>query len=389
MVSFQGAISVFKYNSHISVSNSINRRNNCLIKDNDSGDSFTLSNKNISFGGSIIKPTDYNAFVNKSKGIVNELAQRFPKDDILRRKILAALGLPEHDKWKLLSLIGPDELKTLLVKFDKTPEIYTRKTTEFGVDLHIHTTCSDGFNTPEDLLDGLSNYADRRVESGIVKSDRTLENIPFVFAVTDHNTLKASKDIIKIIAKNPYKHRNIGFVTGGAEVSSKYSSNILEEPISTSYCELLLYGANPFDSELSYFVEGLSSRISKGKEIKDIIKGLKEHNFEGVLGFAHPMIFFHVFENTLKNKFMGKYPADNKKHSEKYIKDMMNWFYLETKKRGIAGSIETHYQDYLFGIPEVAKFVDLITRFSRQTKLLHTGGTDNHGNYEWLNIRNI
>jgi|GEM_PF-4133789 len=413
MVLLHTQISSYGFKSS-SVSRSLNKNDGSYFSfnNNASCDSFSISYKKISFGSSIIKPHEFNAFVNKSKGIVCELAQRYPKDDILRRNILAALRLPEQEKWKLASLIGPEELKTLLVKFDKTPEVYVPESKEFGVDLHIHTNYSDGNSTPEYLLNYLTRYADRRVELDIIKSERFSGNIPFVFAITDHNTIGGSKNVINTIVQAPYKYRNVGFVVGGAELMAKYTSPILKEPIPSSSCELLLYGANPFDEKIYNFVDefeqrSLAHRERHGRicdifhklrmkpsntilswmapdndiEIIEIIEKLHSLKFEGILGISHPLILFANSEDLVKNKFKKQCSSEGRNYLYEYIINVLNWFHKETEKKGITGTVETYHKGFRYS-PRAVEYENLIARNSRQTKLFHTGGTDSHGYYK-------
>ncbi|MDD3012538.1 MAG: hypothetical protein PHC34_02405 [Candidatus Gastranaerophilales bacterium] len=412
MVTLHSQITASGFNSSF-VLNFLNKKYNSLsVKNSNLTDSFTLRSKEISFRGSIFTPSEFNAFLIKSQRTVEELAKKYPKDDILRKNILAALKLPDHEKWKLTSLIGPEELKMLLIKFDKTPEVYVPGTKEYGVDLHIHSTCSDGNGTPKEILNIFAEYADRRTASTVLNSERKAGNIPFIFALTDHNAFKGCKDIIEIIAKNPYKYRNIGFITGSAEISSKYTSPVLERTISES--EFLLYGANPFDKKIYNFVDGLEQRlliwrkemhhiydtfhesdmepphefirfllVDRQIETIQIVKNLHKFGFDGILGFAHPVILFEKVRANLKKNFKKNDPYKDTVYLEKHMKNIMDWFYKETNMRGITGSIETHYQGYSKH-PQLIEFNNLIDKVSRQTKLLHTGGKDMHGNYKSL-----
>lgn len=112
------------------------------------------------------------------------------------------------------------------------------------IDLHLHTTASDGSDTPSELI-SLAKQA------GIA-----------VISITDHDTLAGSKEALKIPVDG------IKVITG-IEFSCKYEGDIDFE------CHILGYGFEPDHPELIRAVEhGREMRLFK---LEARLKYLKEH----------------------------------------------------------------------------------------------------------------
>ena len=72
----------------------------------------------------------------------------------------------------------------------------------FRVNLHLHTTASDGKFTIPDLFDQLSEYA------------KTVKNPPFIVSITDHDNVEGAKEAIRYMAANPEKFKHVLFAPG-------------------------------------------------------------------------------------------------------------------------------------------------------------------------------
>lgn len=89
----------------------------------------------------------------------------------------------------------------------------------FSINLHIHTTCSDGEMTPSAVLGQAVKYADYR--AGLGHKD------PFIFSVTDHDTIEGTLEITELINSSPDKYLNLDFVPG-IEFNSFYKNKPFE-----------------------------------------------------------------------------------------------------------------------------------------------------------------
>lgn len=118
------------------------------------------------------------------------------------------------------------------------------------VNLHTHTTNSDGKATIESLLDQSAAYGDK-----LAKIYPNSPIPPFTLALTNHDAIDDSKTAIKIIAANPDKYKNMRFVAG-IEFSTKFTDdNTLFKPGTKLEMETIGYCINPFDKKLNEFVE--------------------------------------------------------------------------------------------------------------------------------------
>ena len=198
-----------------------------------------FSSKNIS--------TLRNAFEKKIK--------QYPKDYEYIKTLGKAINLPTSELYRLNSIIGAEELETILRGIDRSnfvspenvpakqlnkKEISQLAEAGFHVNLHMHTTNSDGKMTIGSLLKQSAEY------SNVAKPFGQAYN--FIIAITDHDTTDGAKKALKLIAKNPEKYKNLGVVLG-AELSSAFKdTEMLAKP--RSY-ELVAYSINPFENKMN------------------------------------------------------------------------------------------------------------------------------------------
>lgn len=179
----------------------------------------------------------------------------------------------------LNSILSPEEFIKLIYQYK--PEDYSvgnylsenyndffKNATDgkFRITLHNHTDFSDGYMTPEQFINQAAAYADK-VAKFLPNSDL---RPPFVIALTDHDEIKGSCEIIKIIAQNPQKYKNLKFVAG-SEMGVKYDNKDFD---------LTALAINPFDEELDLYIENLKEiRTKTINEFINIVNNLDGSNY--------------------------------------------------------------------------------------------------------------
>lgn len=187
-------------------------------------------------------------------------------DTEFKNKILSALKNDGIDTSidSLKSIVGPQEFSNLVKEFK--PEhfragLQTAKSDipiekfyansingDFRVSLHTHSNFSDGKATPEEFLECARKYADKVAD--LNKNDNLP---PFTIALTDHDCIDGTKEIIKLIAKNPKKYKNLKFVAG-CEFSVKNGDK---------HHDVTGLALNPFDEKLNNMLQDLKSNRQK------------------------------------------------------------------------------------------------------------------------------
>lgn len=205
-----------------------------------------------------------------------------------------------------------EELKNLFISFNK--EDYFKK-----VDLHIHTTESDGKLSPKEIIE----YAEKN-------------NLKY-FSITDHNSIKAYE--IETVKNHPN-------IIIGVEFDCIYKGNLIH---------ILGYGIDLNNEEIKTILAKNKKetnhniyRIFHLRNTKEVIE--KIHKAGGIAILAHPCC----------------YPVLS---IEKLIKDIKNL--------GIDG-IEAYYK---YGrLRKYFKFhcEKTIEKIAEKYNLIKTGGTDKH-----------
>lgn len=199
-------------------------------------------------------------------GVTGVLLYKKHKSQVLdidfKNKILSALkndGIDVPAK-SLNSIVGPEEFSKLIKKFKPEhyrvglqtakSEISTEKfyanaiNGDFRVSLHTHSNFSDGKATPEEFLECARQYADK-----VARLSKKDDLPPFTIALTDHDCIDGTKEIIKIIAKNPEKYKNLKFVAG-CEFSVKNGDK---------HYDVTGLALNPFEESLNKMLQDLKS----------------------------------------------------------------------------------------------------------------------------------
>ena len=107
----------------------------------------------------------------------------------------------------LNAVAGPFELKQIINKLK--PEHY-QVGEKLRANFHLHTISSDGRLTPKEFLEQCTSYANR-----VFKSGKANDDLPaFSAAITDHDRVKSSQEVIALISQEPGKYKNFKFVAG-------------------------------------------------------------------------------------------------------------------------------------------------------------------------------
>lgn len=158
----------------------------------------------------------------------------------------------------LNSIVGPEEFSHLVKKFRTSHFRVGLQTSKkdiplekfyanaikgnFRVSLHTHSNYSDGKATPEEFLECSRKYADK-----VAKLNKKDGLPPFTIALTDHDSIDGTKEIIKLIAKNPEKYKNLKFIAG-CEYSVKDNGK---------HHDITGLALNPFDKTLNDMLNNL------------------------------------------------------------------------------------------------------------------------------------
>ena len=229
----------------------------------------------------------------------------------------------------LNAVAGPFELKQIINKLK--PEHY-QVGEKLRANFHLHTISSDGRLTPKEFLEQCTSYANR-----VFKSGKANDDLPaFSAAITDHDRVKSSQEVIALISQEPGKYKNFKFVAGCEFLLHGY-----KEPHQAF--EAVGLGFNPFDKSLETLMKGFASN----NQVSDIPK-IK--NAGGILSWAHPIV----------------------------TPDKINDDFFEfLKKHGIDG-VEGNYQYNRWDKEYVDSIKPMLEKLIKKFKMFVTGGTDCH-----------
>jgi predicted metal-dependent phosphoesterase TrpH len=212
-----------------------------------------------------LNPLTMDTFVKSTANVLilndnySQLAEKYPVDHKYRTELANEVGCkPEA----LRSVIGIQELTDIVngLKFEdynsgnNNSDIFEERfknvlNGKFKVNLHMHSIHSDGKLTVPEFLDQAASYANK-------------SNQIFPIALTDHEALDGDQEVIKTIAKNPEKYKNIRFVPG-IEFQSIYNHEYFTQPIQV---DITAYCINPFDKNLQAMLDKASERRLKASE---------------------------------------------------------------------------------------------------------------------------
>lgn len=288
---------------------------------------------------------------NRAQNQVSYKANLCPRD--LRYKEALIRGVQEKFQFTpkiedLDSVLAPFEMQQLFRKLlpvhfstgnnfeADVPELLFEnvRRCKYRVNLHVHTTKSDGAMTPVEYLEQSGRYSNKVAR---IASNDGLP--PYTSATTDHNNMDAAQEVIAMIADEPKKYKNFKFVSG-CEFMFLDSKSGFKFPA----FEAVGLGINPFSKEIL-------EKLDKFNPV-EIIKKLVTEN--AVVSYAHPIRFCQG--NGSEPKFI------------KYLKCL-----------GING-IESNYQYLGFKNTEKLSLqIEESKLIAKQNNFFETGGTDTHG----------
>ena len=199
----------------------------------------------------------YISRINSSKNDSN----KYPKDVKYREQLLENAGLNPENSYKLRPIAGPQEILDIMKDFDNKPEVFSVgkdfenvKNRSMRANLHMHTLASDGSLSVAELLDKAAEYADK------VKNKNPHIAVPFVVAITDHDTTEGAQEAIKVISEKPEKYKNLRVILG-AEITTfnNIAPNIVKAPTNS---HVLLYGIDPNEKIFKSFIDETKNKKS-------------------------------------------------------------------------------------------------------------------------------
>lgn len=189
--------------------------------------------------------------------------ETFPDDFAYIKNLAKHMGIKEGEEYKLNSVMGKSQLQKLLDEF--TPADFSigkdfdgARNMTFRVNLHNHTTASDGKLTVEQFLEQARKYADR-----IAQNTQSDDKPPFTIAITDHDTLDGCRDALNILAADPEKYKNLKVVLGSEISVSNCDPEIVSRPLNF---ELVGYCQNPYDEKLVKILDNIQQTRQKNVE---------------------------------------------------------------------------------------------------------------------------
>lgn len=290
---------------------------------------------------------------NSIRNAIDEML-KYPKDIKYRKELMKNAGLNPREFYKIRSIIGTQEIESMMKSFndDETP-YSTGKDYEnvisckMRANLHIHTVASDGAMTPDELLEKASSYADR-----VAQNNPSAKDMPFTIAITDHDTTESSKEVIKLIAQNPDKYKNLRVILGVEMTTyNNIALDIVKNPVNT---HVLVYGIDPNEPTFDKFISSTKDKkfviqqkmIDKANSLYEQEYGQKEFFSvkqakdyfpplnKGLLGVYNYISAYldtkHNLENVvLKEGNLTKLLIDNNlpTSSDELLSDMKEFYY--------------------------------------------------------------
>lgn len=227
------------------------------------------SNKELAFGNNngeeIALPTSSygEAQVSLSGIDLIKESDSLSDDAIYRRQLLSGLGKNPEDYHKLRSIVGPDEIKTIMQNFNDNEDFYSVGVNDSNIanktiraNLHMHTTASDGFMPVQEILDKAAAYAD-----SVAEAHPEFSKAPFTIGITDHDTTESCSQAIDIISANPEKYKNLRVILGIEMTSfNDIATDIVNYPTNA---HTLIYGINPNEEVFKKFIAKTKAKKEK------------------------------------------------------------------------------------------------------------------------------
>lgn len=186
------------------------------------------------------------------------------------------------------NILTPDEFNKLLPSFTENSFNSKPENIMSGVyvaDLDYMTNFSTGKENIFDILARVKELGDTYYE---------LHKKPFIFAITDRDSLEGIQHLIKIVAEEPETYQNIKILPA---VKLSFAHEAPTSRIGFENSEMLVYGINPFDDNLINFVDKVIA--NRKKMVVTFIKKVNE---------LYPEFSYNVIEFAEQNRL--KYSRD-------------------------------------------------------------------------------
>lgn len=266
-------------------------------------------------------------------------------DDIRYKKDIVKQA-KKYSLHELDFVMGPQELKNYIEKYDNTPSAYAYerynpvggtylKDKTLRANLNVHTIKTDGHMEVKEILDQAAEYAD-----AVAIAYPTTK---FIIGFADKDSLDNAPEIIDTVRKEPDKYKNIKVVFG-IEISTTLESNDLIDE--SSKVSLLALGVNPFDKTLlrNFPRQSLfTSYENISHDFDDIVTILNEQNYL-IYGIAKPLQYF----DSVSDKY-------------NYLKNLFEYYNTQENKYKF---IEAYYDPYTYSrSPEINQMNELSTHY--------------------------
>lgn len=285
------------------------------------------------------------------------------------------------DPVKLQSVVGPDELNEILSSMK--PEDYDPTKPEFKINLHLHTTASDGKFTPKTLFEATKIQAEQN-------------NGKFIVAITDHDSMGGIKSALEYIAENYKDLKNIRFVPG-VEINTTYHNESLFEDVQM---EMLCFCINPFiENGLSSFLKQTKMKNKKlvnkiikkaimdyGIDISDFKEFKQSHldlkNATGtdiMLGLHQYLSEKDINDAQIESLFSGKIPVEYTTINTPFVSKILEFAKNEDAIAGIAHPIRIN-------LDKIGNYDTALSTILSDFK--QCGGQFADANYQWNKATN-
>ena len=208
-----------------------------------------------------------------------------------------------------------ENIKEILTEFKRK----NFEGTENLLNLHIHTTCSDGSLSPVEAVEFAKKQGYK------------------YFAITDHNNFNAYKEL---------DYKNIEGLIVGIEFDCWYKG---------VFMHLLCYGIDPFAPEMEHFLAKTESETKK-----DIVRLFSKRDVEKIIETVHDLGGIAVLAHPCCCPCLS-----------------LNWFYRQLKKAGLDG-IEGFYPYKRHRAVIRFHRSKIALNLAKKYDFLITAGTDKH-----------
>lgn len=253
----------------------------------------------------------------------------------------------------LKAIIGTQELTQVLK--NATPENfsvggYDKKNVQngiFTINLHTHTTDSDGKFSVKELLNSAAEYANRI-------------NKPVYIGITNHDTINDLVKAIKITAENKGEFKNLKIVLG-IEFNAKHEdAKKFKSPLSL---EMIGYCINPFDVKFNKFLNAIKR---KNQQYATEIINKVNSNYGTNIDFEKAKKYDSSLRNCGAQNFLWKLKeyltqklTQNNKNTE-YLKELFSEHLNNHGSLNITAAT-----------PEMKDIIDVMNSTSAMTGIAH------------------